>query len=190
MMKVNEQVAVLTALQKMVKARLDEVRAEADEALLADFEEDGTTKKALKLGGVKVGDYIVVLSSGKWAVTDADAFHGFALDYGFAEVARSIKPEYMGHAVEIVARECPEAIAETVKLDPKWQDYIANVAGTATFLDSGMAVPGLTFTGQTVKNTQVRGCKPEDVAPIIRQLGGIDALLLPEQSKPFSLEEA
>ena len=107
-MKPSEKVAVLTALQKMVKAELDVARREADDDLLAAFDEDGVTERALK----------------------------------------------------------------------------------ATFLDSGMAVPGLTFTGQTVKNTQVRGCKPEDVAPIIRQLGGIDALLLPEQTEPFSLEEA
>ena len=189
MMKLNEQVAVLTALQKMVKARLDEVRAEADEALLADFEEDGVTKKALKLGGIKVGDYIVVLNSGKWAVTDAEAFHEFALDYGFATIQRSIRPEYMNQAIDMMAEEYPEAVDESVKLDPKWENYVENVAGVPTFMDSGMTVPGIEYTGQTVKGTQVRGCKPEDVGPIIAKLGGVDALLLGEPNKQLTEAE-
>lgn len=189
-MKPAEKVAVLTALQKMVKAELDVARREADDDLLAAFDEDGVTKRALKVGGFKVGDHIVVLNSGQWSISDREAFEEFALSYGFATVERTIRPEWMARAIDLVAEEDPAGIEEHVKLDPKWQDYVANVAGTATYLDSGMAVPGLTFTGQTVKNTQVRGCKPEDVAPIIRQLGGIDALLLPEQTQPFSLEEA
>ena len=180
MMKLNEQVAVLTALQKMVKARLDEVRAEADEALLADFAEDGVTKKALKLSGIKVGDYLVVLNSGKWAVTDTETFNDFALTYGFADVTRAIRPEYMNQAIEMMAKECPEAISESVKLDPKWENWVENVAGVPTFMDSGLTVPGIEYTGQTVKGTQVRGCKPEDVGPIIAKLGGVDALLLGE----------
>lgn len=189
-MKPAEKVAVLTALQKMVKAELDAARREADDDLLAAFDEDGVTKRALKIGGFKVGDHIVVLNSGQWSITDREAFEEFALTYGFATTERTIRPEWMARAADLVAEEDPAGIEESVKLDAKWQDYIANVAGTPTFLDSGMAVPGLAFTGQTVKNTQVRGCKPEDVAPIIRQLGGFDALLLPEQTEPFSLEEA
>ena len=189
MMKVNEQLALLTALQKVVKSRLDEVRAEADDDLLADFDEDGVTKKALKLGGIKVGDFIVVLNSSKWAVEDAAAFGDFALTYGFATVRKSIRPEYMARALEVLSDELPDAVAEDVKLDPKWENYIENVAGTPTFLDSGEAVPGIRYTGQTVKGTQVRGCKPEDVAPIIAQLGGVDALLLGTPQKQLTTSE-
>ena len=98
---VNEQLAVLTALQNIVKERLNEVRAQADEDLLAAYDEDGVTKKALKVGGIKVGDYMVMLTKDEWAVTDAEAFNDFALMYGFATYERGIKPEYecfeMGH---------------------------------------------------------------------------------------------
>ena len=40
---INEQLAVLTALQKLVKQRLDAVRAEADTTLVSDYEADGVT---------------------------------------------------------------------------------------------------------------------------------------------------
>lgn len=188
-MRLNEELAVLTALQKLVKQRLDEVRAEADADLRAAFDDDGVTKRALKVGGMRVGDHIVVLTSSKWAVEDRAAFEDFALTYGFAEVVKSIKPECMATAIGILECEMPEALAEEVKVDPKWEDYIENVAGTPMFLDSGEIVPGVRFTGQKFKNTQVRGCKPEDVAPILQQLGGVDALLLGEPNKQLTTSE-
>lgn len=186
-MKTTEQLAVLTALQKMVKGRLDEVRREADDDLLDAYDEDGVTKRALKIGGVKVGDHIVVMTTGTWEIEDSAAFEEFALDYGIGTIERSIKPEYIPRVLEILVCELPEAIEETVKLDPKWQSCLTNTGGVATFMDSGLRVPGVTYVGQQVKNTQVRGCKPEDVAPIIASLGGIDALLLPEQPTIKSL---
>lgn len=188
-MRPSEELAVLTALQKLVKKRLDEVRAEADADLRAAFDDDGVTKRALKLGGMRVGDHIVVLTSSQWVVEDRAAFEDFALTYGFAEVVQGIKPECMSAVIGILACEMPEAIAETVKVDPKWEDYVENVAGTPMFMDSGMAVPGIRFTGQKYKNTQVRGCNPELVAPILHQLGGIDTLLLGEPKKQLSTSE-
>ena len=179
-LKVNEQLAVLTAIQKAVKAKLDEVRAEADADMLVAFEDDGVTKKALKLGGVKVGDYIVVLASDDFIITDADAFNDFALTYGFANQKMSIKPECMEQAIKIIEEMDPFLLTEEVKPDSNWKKLLNNSAGTATYLDSGVPVSGVMVTGGGVKCTQVRGCKPEDVVPRIRELGGIDQLLLGE----------
>ena len=188
-MRTTEKLALLTALQKMVKSALDDTRAEANEELLEAFEEDGVTKKALRLGGVKVGDFIVVMSTGKWRITDSAAFLDFALTYGFAREIRSIKSEYLNEVLNHLEREFPEALEVTVEPDPKWENYVENVAGTPTYLDSGEVVPGIEFVGQTVKNTQVRGCKPEEVGPIIAKMGGIDALLLESKIKQLSSPE-
>ena len=95
----------------------------------------------------------------------------------------------MNQAIDMMAEEYPEAVDEAVKLDPKWENYVENVAGVPTFLDSGMTVPGIEYTGQTVKGTQVRGCRPEDVGPIIAKLGGVDALLLGEPNKLLETPE-
>lgn len=178
MLSTNEQLAALTALQKMVKARLDEVRAEADDAMHDAYVDDGVTKKALKIGGAKVGDYIVVLTKDGWEIEDTEAFNDFALTYGFASIRQEIAPGCMAQAVSLIAEAAPELLATTVAVDPHWQDYITNMGGRAAFMDSGETVPGLTYVQQHVKGTQVRGCKPEDVVPAIRSLGGIDQLLL------------
>ncbi len=177
-LSVNEQLAVLTALQKAVKERLDVVRSEADASMLESYEDDGVVKKALKIGGVKVGDYLVVLTSDDWAVTDAEALEDFALTYGFATSKLFIKPECMDAAVKLIEAADPFMLCETVSLNKDWKSYVANTGGTPTFLDSGEIVPGIEPLPPRVKCTQVRGCKPEDVVPQMRQLGAIDQLLL------------
>lgn len=179
-LSINEELAVLTALQKAVKARLDDVRAQADASMLDSYEEDGVVKKALKLGGVKIGDYLVVLTADDWAVTNAAALEDFALTYGFAKQELSIKPECMASAVKLIESTDPFMLQETVTLNRDWKNYITNTGGTPTFLDSGEIVPGIEALPPRVKCTQVRGCKPEDVVPRIAALGGVDQLLLGE----------
>ena len=183
----EEALAVLTALQKMVKERLDEARAEADEAMLRAYDVDGVSKKALKVGGAKVGDYTVVLSADEWEVTDRDALEDFALCNEVARrysttpsrVERAVRPEWRSRALDIVEAECPEAVEATVKLDSRWQACVTNRAGLPTYLDSGEIIPGLRYTGRRPKGTQVRGCEPADVLPLLRAMpGGVDALLL------------
>lgn len=179
----NEQLAVLTALQKAVKERLSEVRAAADAEMLDAYLEDGVTRKALMLGGMKVGDYIVLLSGEDWEIADPDAFIEFALSYGFATVEKQIAPECMVQAVSIIENEAPELLCEVTRLDPEWRRCIKASAGHATFLDSGEPVPGLEPVRQEVKGTQVRGCKPDEVLPALRSLGGIDRLLLGDSDR-------
>lgn len=174
----NEKLAVLTALKKLVNSELAKVREECDESLLEAYERDGVSKVALKVNGIKVGDFLITFNSNEWEVTDNESFSEFALDYGFATIEKSIKPEYMSRAIELLAEDEPDGITETVRVDPKWIDYITNEGGKPMFLDSGMEIPGVTYTGKTVKGTQVRKCEPEIVAPILRQMGGFDALLL------------
>lgn len=179
----NEQLAVLTALQKAVKERLTEVRAAADGKMLEAYREDGVTRKALLVGGTKVGDYIVLLTGEDWEIADSDAFIEFALSYGFATVERQIRPECMARAVSIIADEEPELLREVTRLDPEWRRCIKASAGHATFLDSGEPVPGLEPVCQEVKGTQVRGCRPDEVLPALRSLGGIDRLLLDDSGR-------
>lgn len=177
-MRATERVAVLTALQKAVRSALDDARAEADDELLSAYEADGVTKRALRLAGAKVGDHMVVLEKGCWEVCDRAKFEEFALDYGFAHEVKAVRPEYLARAIELLEEEEPEGVETSVKVDDKWDGRVRNVGGIPMYLDSGMEVPGLRFSGGRVKCTQVRGCRPEDVLPLVRQLGGIDRLLL------------
>ena len=187
-MKLNEELAVLTALSKYVKARLDGVRAMADREMKKAYDEDGVTKKALRVGGAKVGDYIVTLTKGTWRVKDKAAFEDFALTYGFARVNKAIRPEYMAMAIELM-EDVEGAIAKTVTVDEKWPDFIENVGGKPFYMDSELEVPGLEWAPQQIKGLQVRGCAPDDVMPIVKKLGGVSKLLDAPREKNDGHEE-
>ncbi len=180
-MKINEELAVLTALQKVVGSRLDAVRAEADAGMRQSYDEDGVTKKALKVGGAKVGDYIVTLTKGTWRVANAKEFEDFALSYGFARIDKSIRPEYMAMAIELL-EDVEGALETKVTVDEKWPNFITNVDGHAFYMDSELEVPGLEWAPQRIKGLQVRGCNPDDVMPILRQLGVAPAALLSDSN--------
>lgn len=177
-LKAEERLAVLTALQKTVKERLDEARAEVAGRMLEAWREDGVAKKALRLGGVKVGDLVVSVAPGSWEVSDQGAFEAFALDYGLARVERGLRPEWRQAAFDVLERELPEALEETVAVGGDWRRAMTAVDGAPCYLDSGMAVPGIRWEPERARCVQVRGCRPEDVAPVLRALGrGVDELL-------------
>ena len=173
-----DAVAVLTAMEKIVKERKGELRGECDREMAERYESDGITNRALRVAGQKVGDYTVVFSKPGFAVANRDEFTEFALAYGFASEVRRIRPEYMARAVEIVSEECPEAIETEVSVDSGWEKLMTRAGGGATYLDSGEPVPGVVYVPEAASGTRVTGCRPDVVAPLVRSLGGIDNLLL------------
>ena len=174
-----EDLAVLTAMQKAVKERLDEVRAEADAGM-----GDGIEKRTLSVGGEKVGEITQTFSKDGWRVVDMEALQAFALDYGFAHVEKVIRPEWMETCVKALEAEfdadvTSSAIEERIVLNGDWESLITKVDGEPTYLDSGMVVPGIEYRPKAAKGTRVTGCKPSDVIPILRGLpGGMDRALI------------
>ena len=179
-----EQLAVLSAIEKAVNDRIKEVRDECNAKMLGAYDSMGAEKIALKACGAKVGDMTVTFDSDGWSVTDREAFEEFALDYGLARIERRIRPEMEQSVIKMLEKDLdPEVYAETVSesvvLSGDWEKAITNTGGVPTYLDTGLAVPGLDYRPKTVKGTMVRGCKPADVFPMISSLpGGINGLLL------------
>lgn len=175
-----QRAAVLTAMQKQVKSALDSAREEADGELCQMNEAMGVDKVTVKIGDAEVGTFSVKYSKEGWAFTDMEAFQEFALTYGFAHERRSIRPEYMELAIELVSRECPEAVATDVEVDKGWEKLIAEVGGVPCYLDSGEAVPGIAKVPRGLAGSMLRGCEPEKVMPALAGVlgpAGIAALL-------------
>lgn len=183
-MKINEQLAVLTALKKAVESRLKEVRAEADNEMREAYLDDGVEKKALKVGGTKVGELTVTYASEGYELADKKAFEEFALDYGLASVKRTIKPDMMESCIKALEDVfepdvLDSAVKEEVVISGDWEKKMTLVGDAVCFGDSGMVVPGVAYRPKLAKGTMVRGCDPKSVLPVLRQLpGGIDNLLL------------
>ena len=185
-MEPMEQLAVLTAMEKAVKDRIREVRAECNDKMLGTYDSIGAEKIALKVCGTKVGDMTVTFHSEGFAVTDEEAFGEFAVDYGLATKRKRIRPEMMESAIKAIESAfepdvAAEAIEEYTALSPDWEKAMERGNGCVLYMDSGMPVPGVEYRPKRVKGTMVRGCKPDEVLPLLRSLpGGIDGLLLGE----------
>lgn len=183
-MNANEQLAVLTSIKKMVDDRIKVVRAEVDKEFYQQADVLGVEKVGLKVNGEKVGDLILTYHKEGFNVTDRDAFEDFALTYGLATIKSSIRPEMVGAVIKVIEGAIePEHVRDFVKeevvLAGDWEEKLTR-AGDAVFLaDSGLVVPGVSYRPKAVKGTQVRGCSPEQVTPILQAMpGGITALLL------------
>lgn len=179
-MKTMEQLAILTALKKAVEDRLKEVRQVAKEELEDAYYDMGVEKIALKIDGQKVGDFTITYNSEGYEITDKEALNEFALDYGLGYFVSEIKPECMDQAIKVLNEYDPFLVRTEIKLYDGWDKSVYFVDGECVFQDSGMVIPGLKYKPKEVKTAMVRGCKPEDVLPITRRLGGVDNLLLGE----------
>lgn len=178
-----ERLAVLTALKKVVLEELDKTRKECDGLLLESYAEDSVKKKALKVGGEEVGEFLVKFETAGFDITDREAFEEFALDYGMATVRRTIRPDMTDSVIRALENyHEDEVIEQAVKteviISKDWEKGMNNIGGVVQYMDSGMNVPGVAVRPRKVVGTMVTKCNPKDVMPRLNQLeGGVTALL-------------
>lgn len=177
-MRPTEKLAILTAIKKAVDDQLKAVRSEADDELLEAYKENGVEKLALKVGGEKVGNFIIAFNKESYEIDNPEAFNEFALLNGFAKLTHAIKPEFMQQAVAMVEEQYPEAIEEKFELNKDWDAYFEKLGDDVIISGKDTIVPGVVWKAPTVKSTQVRDCKPQVVLPIVQRLGGVDQFML------------
>lgn len=176
-MNVEEKVAVLTAIQKRAKEMLDELRPELDREAMELYEGFGVTKHEVKVGGQKVADMIIPMSKEDYEIVDPDAFRAFCEEYGVGHYASKIDPDKMGDAVAILGAEHPELIMREWQYGD-WKPGMTPDGDEATWLDSGMRVPGVKRIPPQPKKPTLRGIKWQQVAHAVGALpGGLAGLL-------------
>ena len=154
-MKATERLACLTAMEKAIKDEIRLARAEANEELEALYQDKGVERRALTVGGYKVGEHAVVYGREGFDVVDEAAFEDFALCNGLA--TQETRTVYLDH----------------------WQEFLEHGDdGRVVVYGTDEEVPGVEWRPCAPKGTRVTGCKPADVIPLLRQIeGGAQALL-------------
>lgn len=172
-----EKVAVLTAIQKRCKELIDELRPAVNERALEEYLESGITKRAVRVAGEKVADLIVPMSKASYVIEDAEAFRDFAETYGLGSFVTVIDPGKTADAIGYLVHEHPEVLAEEWRC-PDWERAMAPCGDGATYLDSGMPVPGVRRVPPAPKTPTLRGVTFEGVASAVAKLpGGMAGLL-------------
>ena len=188
----GSKVAALTALKKLVDDRLGPEREELDADMAELFEAQGVERAALRIGDAKVGEVGVAYSPDRFEVYDVEDMAETAPHLVREE--RRIAPEYMDavvkHLSEYYEPDVLDDVLET-RLVPVegWDKRLVWDADSAcaTNRETGEVVDGVAYVPRKVKRdrdgrivTRVTGCKPEDVAPLLRAQfgsGGIMGLL-------------
>lgn len=174
-----QRLAVLSSVDKALKSQTKQARVESDEYLKDLYENTGSDRVKIKLGGQEVGALSLVFSKDEYVIKDEEAFNDFILANGFASERKSIDPTYL---VEVIARiedDLPEAVITGIDVSSDFSKMIKRVGDSFVIDGTNEVIPGIEPKPITIKNTRLAGCKPEDVIPIVRDLpGSIDAFLL------------
>ena len=176
-LKPVQQLGILMAMQKMVKAKTDEVRRQVEADMNARFAEDGIDRQRLVLDGEEVGKVSLKVKEECYEVVDREAFFDWLFDNGQLVQTHAVKKGCEEEVWSLLSDkpwlfECEEEPKkEFAKTFERLGDSIV-VSGT------DVIVPGVVPAKAKPNGIVVTGCKPQQVAPIVARLGGLDALLL------------
>lgn len=133
----DEQLAFLTALDKRIKPALDDAKAEARQSLMDAFAQDGTDRRAILVGGEKVGE----------------------VGISYSKAAPYIYAEQMNAALEFLRQVglVQEAPAKG------WEEQFDLIGGKVVYKPTGEVVEWAGWNPKAAKTAAIRGCKPEDV---------------------------
>lgn len=147
----DERLAFLAALDKRVKPALDDAKAEARAEIMDRYAEDGTDRKAILVGGEKVGE----------------------VGISYSRPAPFIYAEQMPAAMDFLRKV--GLVQETPAKG--WEQQFDLIGGNVVYKPTGEVVEWAGWNPKAAKTAAVRGCKPEDVARAFGpRLASVDAV--------------
>lgn len=149
----DERLAFLAALDKRVNPALDDAKAEARAEIMDRYAEDGTDRKAILVGGEKVGE----------------------VGISYSKAAPYIYAEQMTAALDFLRQVglVQEAPAKG------WEQSFDLIGGKVVYKPTGEVVEWAGWNPKSAKTAAVRGCKPEDVMRAFGpRLASVDAVAL------------
>lgn len=176
-LKAAQQLAVLKAVQEMVDAKYDELRKQ----VMDDMLEDDNERKSLYLDDEKVGTATICFEKNDWKVTDRDEFFNWLFENGQLNETHTVKE---GCEEEVFQRLSAYPWLFDLHEEPK-EDFtrtFEKLGDSMIVSGTDVVVPGVVPCKPKAKYITVRGCKPQQVAPIVARIGGLDAMLLGDGS--------
>ena len=151
----DERLALLVALDKKIAPELKAAKDEARQEIMEGFAKDGTDRKAILVGGEKVGE----------------------VGISYSKPAPYIYAERMRDALAFLSEH------DLVDVVPAkgWEKEFELIGGKVVHKESGEVVDWAGWQPKAPKTAAVRDCKPEDVMRAFGpRLSGVDAVALIE----------
>ena len=149
----DERLAFLAALDKRVKPAREDAEAAARAENMDRYAENGTDRKAILVGGEKVGE----------------------VGISYSKPAPFIYAEQMPAALEFLRQV--GLVQETPAKG--WENQFALIGGRVVCKPTGEVVEWAGWNPKAAKTAAVRGCKPEDVLRAFgNRIASVDAIAL------------
>lgn len=137
MLTKDENLALLCALDKVIKPKLDDAKQDAKYQLMESFEATGADRKAILVDGTKVGEVGMSYSTAK--PVPKIGYESDFLDY-------------------------LESLGLTERTPKKgWEKQFSRAGDAVIHSNSGEIADCMEWEPSRVKTAAVRGCKPEEV---------------------------
>lgn len=133
----DERLAVLKAIDKGMKPVREELESAARTELIDRFREDGTDRRAIIAGGVKVGEVGLSYSKPKPYIM-------------------------MGHETDAISFLEELGLTETVPVKG-WESHFSRAGDAVVCSDTGEIVDWAAWQPKEVRTAAVRGCNPQEV---------------------------
>jgi hypothetical protein len=148
-------------MQKLIKERLDDERAELDGIMYDALLQEGTEKRAIMIDGEKLGEVGWTFKKPEPIVTRHSEFSEDMNDAGIAQVTEQI--DILQLPAEEIARlkkNYPQAIKYDWRV-PNWESYYSQLDnGSTIFTPTGEVVGYIEWTNRTPLHIAVRTPKP------------------------------
>lgn len=149
----DEKLALLCALDKRVTPALKDAKDEARAEIMDAYAENGTDRKAILVGGEKVGE----------------------VGISYSKPAPFIYAEQMPAALEFLRQV--GLVQETPAKG--WENQFDLIGGQVVYKPTGEVVEWAGWNPKAAKTAAVRGCKPEDVLRAFgNRIASVDAIAL------------
>lgn len=145
----DEQLALLMAIDRRVAPALKDAKDDARRELMERFSEDGTDRKAIVVGGEKVGE----------------------VGMSYSKAAPFVYADRMPEALDFL-----RSVGLVQESPAKgWEQHFDVVAGQVVYKPTGEVVEWAGWQPKAAKSAAVRGCRPEDVLRAFgARISGVD----------------
>lgn len=133
----DEELAMLEAVQKKVKTRLDELKGAAKDELMEAYEENGIDRRRIKANGSPIGAVFIT----------------------FTKAKPTINPARKAQALEALTAM---GLTEVVPVKG-WEKRFTHCGDIVLDAESGELAEWALWETEKPYCTKVTGCKPEDV---------------------------
>ena len=183
-MEKEERYAIAAGIIDGFMGPMKQWESEMKDELAADYKANGTKQREIRLGGHQVGTLYVAKTKPSIEVTDERAYNAWLARNGYIEQVACINPDKL--PIDEVAKLWPDAIYHVQHVThPDVVRAGRNIVDTAT----GEVVGGMGYVPEGVKYVGKRGCKWDDVRPMLEDMSIAelfdDVLALPAFDVPM-----